>query len=119
MTTDADLFFNISGQIIAVRKFDLFPVHVGCPLSPVLYGQDFLAQPGARGIWFGDHRGCCSVGFIEPKPPAGIGAVCEAAGIRVSTTKSEALVLHQERSLSSLGGWRAPGGGVYVSGSWP
>ncbi|KAI3353581.1 hypothetical protein L3Q82_020106 [Scortum barcoo] len=45
-------------------------------------------------------------------------AKCEAAGMRISTSKSEAMVLDRKRvACPLLGGWRGPAssGGVQVS----
>ncbi|KAI3352719.1 hypothetical protein L3Q82_020175 [Scortum barcoo] len=107
---------------IAGSKSDLFPVHVGlrqgCPLSPVLFiifMTDRISRhsQGPEGVQFGNHRisspafcrRCFPVGFIKPEPSARIvlerfAAECEAAGMRISTSKSEAMVLDDRKRVA-------------------
>ncbi len=47
-------------------------------------------------------RLCGSVGFIRPEPSALTPAKCEAVGMRVTTSKSEVMVLCQKRVACSL-----------------
>ncbi|KAI3375876.1 hypothetical protein L3Q82_003763 [Scortum barcoo] len=86
---------------IAGSKSDLFPVHVGlrqgCPLSPVLF------------IIFMDRISRRSQGpeGVQPGPSACVlerfAAECEeAAGMRISTSKSEAMVLDRKRVVCPL-----------------
>ncbi|KAK3553773.1 hypothetical protein QTP70_009299 [Hemibagrus guttatus] len=97
---------------IASCKSDLFPVHVGlrqgCPLSPVLFivFMDRISRhsQGLEGVQFGDHR-ISSLIFADDVvllAPSSLdlqhalghfAAECEAAGMRVSTSKSEAMIL--------------------------
>ncbi|CAM4549683.1 unnamed protein product [Leuciscus chuanchicus] len=101
---------------IAGSKSDLFPVHVGlrqgCPLSPVLFiiFMDRISRrsQGPEGVRFGDHT-ISSLLFADDVvvlAPSnrdlqhGLGrfaAECEAAGMRISTSKSEAMVLSRKR----------------------
>ncbi|GAA6064832.1 receptor-type tyrosine-protein phosphatase F-like, partial [Tachysurus ichikawai] len=119
---------------IAGSKSDLFPVHVGlrqgCPLSPVLFiiYMDRISRRsrGPEGVRFGDHR-ISSLLFADDVVllassnqdlQCALGrfaAECEAAGMRISTSKSEAMVLSRKRVACPLSGWwRAPvsSGGV-------
>ncbi|KAI3371769.1 hypothetical protein L3Q82_024322 [Scortum barcoo] len=105
---------------IAGSKSDLFPVHVGlrqgCPLSPVLFiiFMDRISRrsQGPEGVRFGNHR-ISSLLFADDVVLLAsssqdlqhvlerFAAECEAAGMRISTSKSEAMVLAAGK------GWRA------------
>ncbi|KAK3507851.1 hypothetical protein QTP70_001422 [Hemibagrus guttatus] len=105
---------------IASCKSDLFPVHVGlrqgCPLSPVLFivFMDRISRrsQGLEGVRFGDHR-ISSLIFADDVillAPSSLdlqhalgrfAAECEAAG-RVSTPKSEAMVLDRKKVACTL-----------------
>ncbi|KAI3373348.1 hypothetical protein L3Q82_006650 [Scortum barcoo] len=122
---------------IAGSKSDLFPVHVGlrqgCPLSPVLFiiFMDRISRrsQGPEGVRFGNHR-ISSLLFADDVVLLAsssqdlqhvlerFAAECEAAGMRISTSKSEAMVTRPEKGgVPSPGGWRGPAssGGVQVS----
>ena len=107
---------------IAGSKSDLFPVHVGlrqgCPLSPVLFiiFMDRISRRshGPEGIWFGSHR-ISSLLFVDDVvllAPSSrdlqhvlgqFAAECEAAGMmRISTSKSEAMVLDRKKVACPL-----------------
>ncbi|KAK3556570.1 hypothetical protein QTP70_010765 [Hemibagrus guttatus] len=105
---------------IASCKSDLFPVHVGlrqgCPLSPVLFivfmDRIFRRSQGLEGVRFGDHR-ITSLSFaddvvllapssLDLQHALGRFAACEMAGIRVSTSKSEAMVLDRKKVPCTL-----------------
>ncbi|KAI3366683.1 hypothetical protein L3Q82_009358 [Scortum barcoo] len=106
---------------IAGSKSDLFPVHVGlrqgCPLSPVLFiiFMDRISRhsQGPEGVRFGNHR-ISSLLFADDvvlKASSGqdlqhvlerFAAECEAAGMRISTSKSEAMVLDRKRVVCPL-----------------
>uniref|UniRef100_A0AAV2JL93 ribonuclease H n=1 Tax=Knipowitschia caucasica TaxID=637954 RepID=A0AAV2JL93_KNICA len=101
---------------IAGSKSDLFPVNVGlrqgCPLSPVLFTvfMDRISRrsQGSEGVRFGDHR-ISSLLFADDVvllAPTNqdlqhalgrFAAECEAAGMRISTSKSEAMVLDRKK----------------------
>ncbi|KAI3358894.1 hypothetical protein L3Q82_015286 [Scortum barcoo] len=106
-------------------KSDLFPVHVGlrqgCPLSPVLFiiFMDRISRrsQGPEGVRFGNHRISSLLFADDVVLMASSGqdlqhvlerrfaAECEAAGMRISTSKSEAMVLNRKRvACTSLGG---------------
>ncbi|KAI3376714.1 hypothetical protein L3Q82_017138 [Scortum barcoo] len=104
---------------IAGSKSDLFPVHVGlrqgCPLSPVLFiiFMDRISRrsQGPEGVRFGNHR-ISSLLFADDVVLLAsssqdlqrhvllerFAAECEAAGMRISTSKSEAMVLDRKRA---------------------
>ncbi|KAK3533819.1 hypothetical protein QTP70_031294 [Hemibagrus guttatus] len=106
---------------IASCKSDLFPVHVGlrqgCPLSPVLFivFMDRISRrsQGLEGVWFGDHR-ISSLIFADDVvllAPSSLdlqhalgrfAAESEVAGMRVSTSKSEAMVLNRKKVACTL-----------------
>ncbi|KAK3565347.1 hypothetical protein QTP86_007134 [Hemibagrus guttatus] len=105
---------------IASCKPDLFPVHVGlrqgCPLSPVLFivFKDRISRcsQGLEGVRFGDHR-ISSLIFADDVllAPSSLdlqhvlgrfAAECEAAGMRVNTSKSEAMVLDRKKVACTL-----------------
>ncbi|KAK3544073.1 hypothetical protein QTP86_001044 [Hemibagrus guttatus] len=106
---------------IASCKSDLFPVHVGlqqgCPLSPILFivFMDRISRrsQGLEGVRFGDHR-ISSLIFADDVvllAPSSLdlqhalgrfAAECEAAGMRVSTSKSEAMVLDLKKVACTL-----------------
>ncbi|KAI3351406.1 hypothetical protein L3Q82_020217 [Scortum barcoo] len=107
---------------IAGSKSDLFPVHVGlrqgCPLSPVLFiiFMDRISRrsQGPEGVRFGNHR-ISSLLFADDVVLLAsssqdlqhvlerFAAECEAAGMRISTSKSEAMVLDRKRVVCPLG----------------
>ncbi|KAK3566533.1 hypothetical protein QTP86_034036 [Hemibagrus guttatus] len=107
--------------LIASCKSDLFPMHVGlqqgCPLSPVLFivFMDRISRrnQGLEGVWFGDHR-ISSLLFADDVvllAPSSLdlqhalgrfAAECEAAGMMVSTSKSEAIVLDRKKVACTL-----------------
>uniref|UniRef100_A0A671X7J4 Reverse transcriptase domain-containing protein n=1 Tax=Sparus aurata TaxID=8175 RepID=A0A671X7J4_SPAAU len=106
---------------IAGSKSDLFPVHVGlrqgCPLSPVLFiiFMDRISRRshGPEGIWFGNHwisslLFADDVVLLAPSNQdlqhalGRFAAECEAAGMRISTSKSEAMVLDRKKVACSL-----------------
>ncbi|KAK3569195.1 hypothetical protein QTP86_026474, partial [Hemibagrus guttatus] len=115
--------YNWSRSLVRIAscKSDLFPVHVGlrqgCPLSPVLFivFMDRISRhsQGLEGIWFGDHR-ISSLIFADDVvllAPSSLdlqhalgrfAAECEAAGMRVSTSKSEAMVLDRKKVACTL-----------------
>uniref|UniRef100_A0AAY5KR82 Reverse transcriptase domain-containing protein n=1 Tax=Esox lucius TaxID=8010 RepID=A0AAY5KR82_ESOLU len=106
---------------IAGSKSDLFPVHVGlrqgCPLSPVLFVifMDRISRrsQGPEGVRFGDHT-ISSLLFADDVvvlAPSNqdlqhalgrFAAECEAVGMRISTSKSEAMVLSRKRLACPL-----------------
>ncbi|KAI3356785.1 hypothetical protein L3Q82_003325 [Scortum barcoo] len=108
---------------IAGSKSDLFPVHVGlrqgCPLSPVLFiiFMDRISRRsvarGRRESRFGNHR-ISSLLFADDVVLLAsssqdlqhvlerFAAECEAAGMRISTSKSEAMVLDRKRVVCPL-----------------
>ena len=101
---------------IAGSKSDLFPVHVGlrqgCPLSPVLFiiFMDRISRrsQGPESVRFGDHT-ISSLLFADDVVVLAssdqdlqcalgrFAAECESAGMRISTSKSEAMVLSRKR----------------------
>ncbi|KAI3353065.1 hypothetical protein L3Q82_019630 [Scortum barcoo] len=106
---------------IAGSKSDLFPVHVGlrqgCPLSPVLFiiFMDRISRrsQGPEGVRFGNHRISSLLFADDVVLMASSGqdlqhvlerfaAECEAAGMRISTSKSEAMVLDRKRVACAL-----------------
>ncbi|KAK3571151.1 hypothetical protein QTP86_003367 [Hemibagrus guttatus] len=115
--------YNWSRSLVPIAscKSDLFPVNVGlrqgCPLSPVLFivFMDRISRhsQGLEGIRFGDHR-ISSLIFADDVvllAPSGLdlqhalgrfAAECEAAGMRVSTSKSEAMVLDRKKVACTL-----------------
>ncbi|KAK3530784.1 hypothetical protein QTP70_001585 [Hemibagrus guttatus] len=115
--------YNRSRSLVrnASCKSDLFPVHVvlrqGCPLSPVLFivFMDRISRrsQGLEGVQFGDHR-ISSLIFADDVvllAPSSLdlqhalgrfAAEFEAAGMRVSTSKSEAMVLDQKKVACTL-----------------
>ncbi|KAI3351342.1 hypothetical protein L3Q82_005883 [Scortum barcoo] len=111
---------------IAGSKSDLFPVHVGlrqgCPLSPVLFiiFMDRISRrsQGPEGVRFGNHRISSLLFADDVVLMASSGqdlqhvhvlerfaAECEAAGMRISTSKSEAMVLDRKRVACPLSRW--------------
>ncbi|KAK3506577.1 hypothetical protein QTP70_009899 [Hemibagrus guttatus] len=104
---------------IASCKSDLFPVHVGlqqgCPLSPVLFivfiDRISRRSQGLYGVRFGDQM-ISSLLFADDVillAPSSLdlqhalerfAAECETAGMRVSTSKSEAIFLDRKRWLA-------------------
>ncbi|KAK3570217.1 hypothetical protein QTP86_016528 [Hemibagrus guttatus] len=115
--------YNRSRSLVRIAscKSDLFPVHVGlrqgCPLSPVLFivFMDRISRrsQGLEGVRFGDHRISslifaddvvllASSGLDLQHALGRFAAECEAAGMRVSTSKSEAMVLDQKKVACTL-----------------
>ncbi|KAK3521649.1 hypothetical protein QTP70_014695 [Hemibagrus guttatus] len=110
--------YNRSRSLVRIAscKSDLFPVHVGlrqgCPLSTVLFivFMDRISRrsQGLEGVQFGDHR-ISSLIFANDVvllAPSSLdlqhalgrfAAECEAAGMSVSTSKSEAMVLDRKK----------------------
>ncbi|KAK3534617.1 hypothetical protein QTP86_016770, partial [Hemibagrus guttatus] len=117
------LLYNRSRSLVRIAscKSDLFPVHVGlrqgCPLSPVLFivFMDRISRcsQGLEGVRFGDHRISLLI-FADDVvllAPSSLdlqhalrhfAAECEAAGMRVSTSKSEAMVLNRKKVACTL-----------------
>ncbi|KAK3573272.1 hypothetical protein QTP86_019232 [Hemibagrus guttatus] len=114
--------YNRSRSLVHIASCmsDLFPVHVGlrqgCPLSPVLFivFMDRISRrsQGLEGVRFGDHR-ISSLIFADVVLLASssldlqhelgrFSAECEAAGMRVSTSKSEAMVLNRKKVVCTL-----------------
>ncbi|KAK3531242.1 hypothetical protein QTP70_015215, partial [Hemibagrus guttatus] len=115
--------YNRSRSLVRIAscKSDLFPVHVGlrqgCPLSPALFivFMDRISRrsQGLEGVQFGDHR-ISSLIFADDVvllAPSSLdlqhalgrfAAECEAAGMRVSTSKSEAMVLDRKKVACTL-----------------
>ncbi|KAK3540202.1 hypothetical protein QTP70_028393 [Hemibagrus guttatus] len=115
--------YNRSRSLVRIAscKSDLFPVHVGlrqgCPLSPVLFivFMDRISRhsQGLEGVRFGDHR-ISSLIFaddvvllasssLDLQHALGrFAAECEAAGMRISTSKSEAMVLDRKKVACTL-----------------
>ncbi|CAM4686329.1 unnamed protein product [Leuciscus chuanchicus] len=110
---------------IAGSKSDFFPVHVGlrqgCPLSPVLFiiFMDRISRRSQRpeGVRFGDNTISSllfadDVVVLAPSDQdlqhalGRFAAECEAAGMRISTSKSEAMVLSRKKvaCLLQVGG---------------
>ncbi|KAK3538879.1 hypothetical protein QTP86_018762 [Hemibagrus guttatus] len=115
--------YNRSRSLVRIAscKSDLFPVHVGlrqgCPLSPVLFivFMDRISRrsQGLVGVRFGDHRISslifaddvvllASSGLDLQHALGRFAAECEAAGMRVSTSKSEAMVLDRKKVACTL-----------------
>ncbi len=106
---------------IAGSKSDLFPVHVGlrqgCPLSPVLFiiFMDRISRrsQGPEGVGFGEHA-ISSLLFADDVVVLAtsdqdlqhalgrFAAECEAVGMRISASKSEAMVLSRKRVACPL-----------------
>ncbi len=106
---------------IAGSKSDLFPVHVGlrqaCPLSPVLFiifmDRISRSSQGPEGVGFGEHA-ISSLLFADDVVVLAtsdqdlqhalgrFAAECEAAGMRISASKSEAVFLSPKRVASPL-----------------
>ncbi len=106
---------------IAGSKSDLFLVHVGlrqgCPLSPVLFiiFMDRISRrsQGPEGVGFGDHA-ISSLLFADDVVVLAtsdrdlqhalgrFAAECEAVGMRISASKSEAMVHSQKRVACPL-----------------
>ncbi|KAK3552130.1 hypothetical protein QTP86_001508 [Hemibagrus guttatus] len=115
--------YNRSRSLVHIArcKSDLFPVHVGlrqgCPLSPVLFivFMDSISRrsQGLEGVWFGVHRISslifaddvvllASSGLDLQHALGRFAAECEAAGMRVSTSKFEAMVLDRKKVACTL-----------------
>ncbi|KAK0132808.1 LINE-1 reverse transcriptase [Merluccius polli] len=106
---------------IAGNKSDLFPVGVGlrqgCPLSPILFiiFMDRISRhsQGVEGVRFGDLR-IGSLLFADDVVLMAssdrdlqlsldrFAAECEAVGMRISTSKSESMVLNRKRVECTL-----------------
>ncbi|KAK3557953.1 hypothetical protein QTP86_003870 [Hemibagrus guttatus] len=115
--------YNRSRSLVRIAscKSDLFPVHVGlrqgCPLSPVLFivfmNRISRRSQGLEGVWFEDHR-ISSLIFADDVvllAPSSLdlqhalgrfAAECEVAGMRVSTSKLEAMVLDWKKVACTL-----------------
>ncbi|KAK3523554.1 hypothetical protein QTP70_002457 [Hemibagrus guttatus] len=115
--------YNRSRSLVRIAscKSDLFPVHVGlqqsCPLSPVLFivfmDRTYKRSQGLERLRFGDHR-ISSLIFADDVvllAPSSLdlqhalgrfAAECEAAGMRISTSKSEAMVLDRKKVACTL-----------------
>ncbi len=106
---------------IAASKSDLFPVHVGlrqgCPLSSVLFVifMDRISRrsQGPEGVWFGDHRISsvlfaddvvllASLGLDLQRALGRFAVECDVAGMRINTSKSEAMVLDRKQVACPL-----------------
>ncbi|XP_068187802.1 insulin receptor substrate 1-B [Antennarius striatus] len=106
---------------IAGSKSDLFQVHVGlqqgCPPSPVLFitFMDRISRhsQGPEGVRFGDHRISsllfeddvvllASLNLDLQRALERFAAECDASGMRISTSKSEAMVLDRKRVVCPL-----------------
>ncbi|KAK3513875.1 hypothetical protein QTP70_032883, partial [Hemibagrus guttatus] len=106
---------------IASCKSDLFSVHVGlrqgCPLSPVLFivFMDRISRrsQGLEGVRFWDHKISLLIfaddvvllapSSLDLQHALGrFAAECEEARMRVSTSKSEAMVLDREKVACTL-----------------
>uniref|UniRef100_A0A8C6KM13 Reverse transcriptase domain-containing protein n=1 Tax=Nothobranchius furzeri TaxID=105023 RepID=A0A8C6KM13_NOTFU len=106
---------------IAGSKSDLFPLRVGlrqgCPLSPVLFitfmdrisrrscGMEYVEFGGRRisSLLFADYVVLLASSSSDLQPFLGrFVAECEATGMRISTSKSETMVLDQERVACQL-----------------
>ena len=106
---------------IAGSKSDLFPVHVGfrqgCPLSPGLFiiFMDKISRhsQGPEGVWFRSHwisslLFADDVVLLAPSSQdqhvlGWLTAKCEAAWMKISTSKSEAMVLDRNLIFCSKG----------------
>ncbi|KAK0132885.1 Retrovirus-related Pol polyprotein from type-2 retrotransposable element R2DM [Merluccius polli] len=106
---------------IASNKTDLFPVRVGlrqdCPLSPILFiiFMDRISRRSQviEGVRFGDLR-IGSLLFVDDVVLLALSdrdlqllldrfaAKCKAAGMRISTSKSESMVLNRKRVECTL-----------------
>ncbi|KAK3546351.1 hypothetical protein QTP70_025761, partial [Hemibagrus guttatus] len=108
------------------KAFDLVPHDIlwevlweygGCPLSPVLFivFMDRISRhsQGLEGVQFGDHRISLLIfaddvvllasSNLDLQHALGcFAAECEAAGMRVSTSKSEAMVLDRKKVACTL-----------------
>ncbi|KAK3572444.1 hypothetical protein QTP86_032667 [Hemibagrus guttatus] len=114
--------YNQSRSLVRIAscKSDLFPVHVGLrqgPFSPVLFivFMDRISRrsQGLEGVRFGDHR-ISSLIFADDVvllAPSSLdlqhalgrfAAECEVAGMRVSTSKSEAMVLYRKKVACTI-----------------
>ncbi|KAK3525984.1 hypothetical protein QTP70_011818 [Hemibagrus guttatus] len=115
--------YNRSRSLVRIAscKSDLFPVHVGlrqgCPLSPVLFivfmNRISRRSQGLEGVWFEDHR-ISSLIFADDVvllAPSSLdlqhalgrfATECEVAGMRVSTSKLEAMVLDWKKVACTL-----------------
>ncbi|KAK3537069.1 hypothetical protein QTP70_000867 [Hemibagrus guttatus] len=115
--------YNRSRSLVRIAscKSDLFPVHVGlqqgCPLSLVLFivFMDKISRrsQGLEGVRFGDHRISslifaddvvllASSGLDLQHALGCFAAECEAAGMRVSTSKSEVMVPDRKKVACTL-----------------
>ncbi|KAK3518183.1 hypothetical protein QTP70_033879 [Hemibagrus guttatus] len=113
--------YNWSLVRIVSCKSDMFPVNVGhqqgCPLSPVLFiaFMDRISRcsQGLEGVRFGDHRISLLLfaDYVLVLAPSSLdlqhalghfSAECEAAGLRVSTSKSEAMVIDRKKVACTL-----------------
>ncbi|KAK3529274.1 hypothetical protein QTP70_024827, partial [Hemibagrus guttatus] len=113
--------YNQSRRLVRIAscKSDLFPVHVGlrqgCPLSLFIVFIDRISRrsQGLEGVWFVDY-GISWLIFADDVvllAPSSLdlqhalghfAAECDAAGMRVSTSKSEAMVLDRKKVACTL-----------------
>ncbi len=115
--------WRVHGSLVRIAgsKSDLFPVHVGlwqgCPLSPVLFiiFMDRISRrsQGPEGVRFGDHT-ISSLLFVddvvllapldqELRHALGrFAGECEAVWVRISTSKSEAMVISRKKVACQL-----------------
>ncbi|KAK3558333.1 hypothetical protein QTP86_017264 [Hemibagrus guttatus] len=115
--------YNQSRSLVRIAncKSDLFPVHVGlrqgCPLSPVLFTvfMDRISRhsQGLEGVRFVDHRILlllfaddvvllASSSLDLQHALERFAAECEVAGMSVSTSISEAMVLNRKKLACTL-----------------
>ncbi|XP_076732247.1 LINE-1 reverse transcriptase homolog [Maylandia zebra] len=102
--------YNLCKSLVSIagNKSDSFPVgdglRQGCPLSPVLF-IIFMDRISRRSqVAEGFHFGGLRISSLLASSGEGLqlalerfAAECEAAGMRISTSKSEAMVLSQKR----------------------
>ncbi|KAK3538287.1 hypothetical protein QTP70_034769 [Hemibagrus guttatus] len=112
--------YNWSRSLVRIAscKSDLFPVHVGlrqgCPILFIVF-MDRISRCslGLEGVRFGDHRisllifaddvVLLAASSLDLQHALGhFAAECEAAGMRVSTSKSEAMVLDRKKVACTL-----------------
>jgi len=104
------IFYDLSSQswvlILGPKWFwftDRVGLHQGCPSSPVLFlvfmDRIWRCSRGEEGVWFGNFRVTSLLSADDVVLLASSGhdlqftAECEAAGMKVSSSRSEAVVL--------------------------